>query len=192
MPRISYYPVEKLDDPELRGYMEHAARFGTPRPESQAVRAHVPAVLRSFSRNWQLSFREGVMDHAIKELCRLYVSKSVECDYCGNQRSVSASKQGVGEADVDELLEFESSDRYDECQKAALAYASALVWAPHEADEALWDRLRAHFTDDQILELGYFVGLTFGQQRWIPTLDIGHREVLDRTRAGLAPDAARA
>jgi len=104
----------------------------------------------------------------------------------------SPREQGVGEADVDELLEFESSDRYDERQKAALAYASALVWAPHEADEALWDRLRAHFTDDQILELGYFVGLTFGQQRWIPTLDIGHREVLDRTRAGLAPDAARA
>jgi alkylhydroperoxidase family enzyme len=190
MPRISYYPVEKLQDPEMRGYLEHAARFGTPRPESQAVRAHVPAVLRSFSRNWALSFREGVMDHAVKELCRLYVSKSVECDYCGQQRSVSAREQGVGESDVDELLEFESSDRYDERQKAALAYASALVWAPHEADDALWARLRSHFSDDQILELGYFVGLTFGQQRWIPTLDIGHREVLDRTRAGLAPDAA--
>jgi alkylhydroperoxidase family enzyme len=192
MPRISYYPVETLQDPEMRGYLEHAARFGTPRPESQAVRAHVPAVLRSFSRNWLLSFREGVMDHAIKELCRLYVSKSVECDYCGQQRSVSAREQGVGEPDVDELLEFESSDRYDERQKAALAYASALVWAPQEADDALWARLRSHFSDDQILELGYFVGLTFGQQRWIPTLDIGHHEVLDRTRAGLAPDAARA
>jgi hypothetical protein len=81
MPRISYYPVEKLNDPELRGYLEHAARHGTPRPESQAIRAHVPAVLRSFSRNWEVAFRQGVMDHSIKELCRVYVSKTIDCHY---------------------------------------------------------------------------------------------------------------
>ena len=48
MPRISYYPVEKLEDPELLGYLQHAARHGAPRSESQAIRAHAPAVLRSF------------------------------------------------------------------------------------------------------------------------------------------------
>ena len=81
MPRIDYYPVEKLEDAELRGYLEHAARFGTPRPESQAIRAHVPAVLRSFSRNWAVAFRQGVMDHSIKELCRVYVSRTIDCHY---------------------------------------------------------------------------------------------------------------
>ena len=39
-----------------------------------------------------------------------------------------------------------------------------------------------------IAELGYFVGLTFGQQRWIRTLGIGHGEYLNVSRAGLAPD----
>jgi hypothetical protein len=81
MPNISYYPVERLEDPELRGYLELAARYGTPRPESQAIRAHVPAVLRSFSKNWQVAFRTGVMDHSIKELCRVYVSKTIDCHY---------------------------------------------------------------------------------------------------------------
>jgi hypothetical protein len=81
VPRISYYPVEKLDDPELLGYLEHAARYGAPRPESQAIRAHVPAVLRSFSRNWQRTFRTGVVEHALKELCRVYVSKTIDCHY---------------------------------------------------------------------------------------------------------------
>ena len=81
MPNISYYPVEQLDDPELFGYLEHAARYGTPRPESQAIRAHVPAVLRSFSRNWDAVFRNGVLDHPIKELCRVYVSKTIDCHY---------------------------------------------------------------------------------------------------------------
>jgi hypothetical protein len=81
MPHIRYFPVETLDDEELRGYLEHAARFGTPRPESQAIRAHVPAVLRSFSTNWQRLFRTGVLDHPIKELCRVYVSKTIDCHY---------------------------------------------------------------------------------------------------------------
>ena len=38
-------------------------------------------------------------------------------------------------------------------------------------------RLREHFSEDQLVELGYFVSLTFGQQRWIKTLGIGHGEV---------------
>jgi alkylhydroperoxidase family enzyme len=44
-------------------------------------------------------------------------------------------------------------------------------------DDALMARLRSHFTEEQIVELGYFVSLTFGQQRWIKTLGIGHGEV---------------
>ncbi len=36
------------------------------------------------------------------------------------------------------------------------------------------------------MELGYFIALTYGQQRWIKTLGIGHGEVLDLTKAGLA------
>jgi hypothetical protein len=59
------------------------------------------------------------------------------------------------------------------------------------------DRLRSHFTEEQIVELGYFVSLTYGQQRWIKTLDIGHGEVnvptvtdASAAHAGLAPDEA--
>jgi hypothetical protein len=81
MPRISYFPPEELLDPELVGYLEQAARYGAPRPESQAIRAHVPAVLRSFSCNWQRTFRTGVVEHPLKELCRVYVSKTIDCHY---------------------------------------------------------------------------------------------------------------
>jgi hypothetical protein len=44
-------------------------------------------------------------------------------------------------------------------------------------DQTLMERMRSHFSDEQIVELGYFVSLTFGQQRWIKTLRIGHGEV---------------
>ncbi|HXF71015.1 MAG TPA: hypothetical protein VNO79_00190 [Actinomycetota bacterium] len=81
MPYIRYADVDKIEDPEIRGYLEHARRYGTPRPESQAIRAHNPNVIRAFSIAWELTFRQGVLDHRIKELCRVYVSKSIECSY---------------------------------------------------------------------------------------------------------------
>jgi alkylhydroperoxidase family enzyme len=192
MPKISYYPVEKIVDPELRAILDHAARHGTPRPESQAIRAHVPATLRDFWDQWENTFRNGICDHAVKELCRVYVSRTVECLYCGNQRSTGGREQGLVERDYDELLDFESSDRYDERQKAALAYAQAIVWNPEEADDEFWERVHLHFSDEELVELGYFVGITFGQQSWIRTLDIGHHEVLDESDEGLAPYELRA
>lgn len=75
-----------------------------------------------------------------------------------------------------------------------MLYTSNLVWDPVGVDASLMERLRSHFTEEQIVELGYFVSLTFGQQRWIKTLGIGHGEVIvatvthpDTARAGLAP-----
>ncbi len=81
MPRIPYVDPERITDPEIREYLERARREGTPRPESQAIRAHNPNVIRAFSQAWELTFRQGVLDHAIKELCRVYVSKSIACEY---------------------------------------------------------------------------------------------------------------
>ena len=81
MARISYVDVDALDDAELREYMEHARRFGTPRPETQAIRFHVPAVAKAFMRPWKSIFRDGIVEHPLKELCRVYVSKTIDCDY---------------------------------------------------------------------------------------------------------------
>jgi alkylhydroperoxidase family enzyme len=184
--RISYVDPAAIDDAQMRAELDRCRREGTPRPESQAIRAHVPAVFRSFADTWDKVFRNGVTDHSIKELCRVYVSRSVKCEYCGNQRSVKSAKQGLTEADYRDLLNFERSSRYDERQKAALAYAEAITW-DLETDDAFWERLRRHFTEPQLVELGYFVAITMGQQRWLRTLNIDHHQVLSGTSASMAP-----
>ena len=65
--RISYVPLEAMDD-AMRAEMDRCAREGTPRPESSAVRAHVPAAFWSFANSWRDLFHHGVCEHAIKEL----------------------------------------------------------------------------------------------------------------------------
>ncbi len=191
MPHISYVDTDSVTDPELRAIIERARTYGTPRPESQAIRLHHPEVMKAFNQAWEVFFRQGVTDHAIKELCRLYISKSVQCEYCGGQRSVLAREQGATEAQVDEILEFESSDRFDERERAALEWAMAIAWDPTLAADDLWERLHRHFSEPQLVELGHFIALTLGQQRFLKTLGIRHGEVLADTEAGLAPDEAQ-
>ncbi len=186
MPRISYPPPADLASPQVAPHLEVARQRGAPRPESQAVRAHSPAILASFSATWDAAFYGGVLDHRIKELARMYVARTVDCEYCGGQRSEVARQQGLRESDLDELLDYESSDQLTEREKAALAYAQAIAWDPTRADDELWARLHEHFSDTELVELGYFVALTSGQQRWIRTLDLQHLEIMGETTAGLA------
>jgi alkylhydroperoxidase family enzyme len=185
-PRISYVDPAGITDAAMLAEFDRCAREGTPRPESQAVRAHVPAVFWSFANSWRDVFKNGVADHAVKELCRIYVSRSVLCEFCGNQRSMKAATQGVVEEDYRDLINFESSTRYDERQKAALAYAEAITW-DLPVDAAFWARLHKHFSEPELVEIGYFIALTMGQQRWLRLLDIEHHQVLPGTAGSMAP-----
>lgn len=183
--RIGYVPFEAMDA-RMQDEMRRCAREGTPRPESSAVRAHAPNAFWAFADSWQATFREGVCDHSIKELCRVYVSRTVNCEFCGNQRSTKAASAGLVEGKYDDLLNFETSQAYDERQKAALAYAEAIAWRL-DTDDAFWDRLHRHFTEAELVELGCFVALTYGQQSWIRLLGIDHHQYLAGTSASMAP-----
>ena len=183
--RISYVPLESMDA-RMQEEMHRCAREGTPRPESSAVRAHAPNAFWAFADSWKAVFHSGVLDHSVKELCRVYVSRTVKCEFCGNQRSIKATTAGLLEQQYDELLNFESSDRYDDRQKAALAYAEAIVWRL-DTDDAFWERMHSEFSEPELVELGCFVALTFGQQSWIRMLGIDHHQVLAGTSASMAP-----
>jgi alkylhydroperoxidase family enzyme len=185
--RIPYLDLAELKDERMLAEFDRCRREGTPRPESQAIRGHVPATFWAFANTWEAVFRNGVCDHAIKELCRVYAARAINCDYCANQRSVKSANVGLVEEDYKELMNFEKSDRYDDREKTALAYAEVIVW-DLPADDALWARLYQHFTVPQIVELGFFMAITMGQGRWLRTLNIEHHQVLTGTDSGMAPN----
>ena len=51
----------------------------------------------------------------------------------------------------------------------------------------MWGRLRAHFSEAELVELGNFIALTFGQQSWIRLLGIDHHQYMAGTDASMAP-----
>ncbi len=185
--RISYVPFDSLDT-RMQDELRRCAAHGTPRPESSAVRAHSERSFWFFADSWQSIFREGVVDHSLKELCRVYISRTVTCEFCGNQRSEKAASDGLQEMQYDDLLNFEASDVYTDEQKAALRYAQAIAWGPRSVDEEfMWSQMNQYFSEEQLVELGCFIGLTFGQQSWIRLLGIDHHQYLAGTNASMAP-----
>ena len=69
-----------------------------------------------------------------------------------------------------ELMNYEKSEKFTTREKVALRYADAIMYDPTQADDKLWGELKATFTEPEIVELGYWIGFTFGGQRWLKTL----------------------
>lgn len=69
-----------------------------------------------------------------------------------------------------ELLKYEQSSKFTNREKIALRYADAIMYDPNQADDALWAQLKGEFTEPEIVEIGYWIGFTFGGQRWLKTL----------------------
>jgi hypothetical protein len=112
------------------------------------IRRAVDDQLAAHETTWGAVFTEdSLLDPAITELCARFLAQ---------------------EADV--VAHADDPERFDERERAALAWALTIGWDPDSADDALFDRLRAHFSDAQLVGLGTFIGITLGQRNWLRTL----------------------
>jgi alkylhydroperoxidase family enzyme len=78
---------------------------------------------------------------------------------------------------MSEVTRYENSDRFTPREKLALTYADAIIWAPDRADDAMWQKLHAEFTEPQLVEIGYWIGFISGGQRWLMTLKTKNGEL---------------
>jgi alkylhydroperoxidase family enzyme len=91
----------------------------------------------------------GIVERELKELCARYLAE-----------------------DDDVVAHASDPRRYDERQRAALAWADAIGWDSDRADDALWRRLHSAFSEPELVELGYSIAITLGQQHWLATLGV--------------------
>lgn len=93
--RISYFPLDRMDA-EMQKEMDRCRREGTPRPESSAVRAHVPAAFWSFANSDRqkaaLAYAEAITwhlatDDAFWERLHRHFSEPQPADYWAKTRA---------------------------------------------------------------------------------------------------------
>jgi alkylhydroperoxidase family enzyme len=113
------------------------------------VRARVPAVLEAYRRTRDTVLRSGVADQRLKERCFAYLASGVDA---------------LGVAGLD--------DR----EQAALEWAAAIAWDSARADDALWSRLHALFSEPELVDLGCAIGFELGYQHWRRTIGLSARD----------------
>ncbi|MGZ5384482.1 MAG: carboxymuconolactone decarboxylase family protein [Acidimicrobiia bacterium] len=73
---------------------------------------------------------------------------------------------------IDEGIDhFRESTAFTEAEKIALEYSELMQFNPEQIDEAFYDRLREHYTESGIVELGTFIGFNVGYHTFFRTLD---------------------
>jgi AhpD family alkylhydroperoxidase len=110
----------------------------------------------------QSALAELSLEPRLTELVRLRVAYHNQCRSCMALRSGAAMDDGLTEALVCELEAPEEAQGLTDRERAALAYADRLSIAHHAIDDALFLRLREHFSETEILELGAHIAFCLG------------------------------
>jgi len=63
-------------------------------------------------------------------------------------------------------------DAFNEAEQLALEYADRLATDHHNMDDEFFERLKSHYCDEQILELGMMIGQFIGFGRMLMVLDL--------------------
>jgi alkylhydroperoxidase family enzyme len=63
------------------------------------------------------------------------------------------SRQGLSDDKLNALPDYATSPLFDERERVALEYADAMSRIPMDVSDALFSRLRQHFSDDALVEL---------------------------------------
>lgn len=122
-------------------------------------------------------FFGGKVDNRYKQLARLKLSIEHGCRTCNKQNVPGALAAGLSQAQIDAMDSFETGP-FTEAEKAVLAYASevALTNVEGRLTPALYKRLRAHFTDADILELGTAMAVISGMAKLSFVLNLVEKE----------------
>ena len=113
------------------------------------IRARVPGVRDSHAEIRDNVLRAGIVDARLKELCF---------------RSLA------GDAAARDL------ERYTARERVALEWTEAIAGDSALADDALWARLHAHFSEPELVELGCAIGFELGFQHWRRSLGLAARD----------------
>src|SRR5688500_14969561 len=98
-------------------------------------------------------------------MCRIRISVAHKCGYCSTVRSNVAKAEGLSEDLVHDLLN--DGTRLSPREKAALEYADLFKAGDEPIDnDAVYEKLRRHFTEEEIIELGMLCAQTVGVGRF--------------------------
>lgn len=160
IPRATGGPLTRL---AFRFTRRHFARLTGSAPdraiEPLELFAHVPALLRAYSRLEQATAGLRGLDRRADALAELKAATVVRCEFCMDLASQVARQWGLSDAELQALPGYRNSDLFDDRDRLVLDYAAAMSRTPVRVPDELVAALRRHFTDAQLVHLTFLIAL---------------------------------
>lgn len=86
--------------------------------------------------------------------------------------AAGGSEAGASPEKIEALADFRTSELFSPAEKVALELADAATALPHDVSDELFERLREHYSDAEIVELAYIVALENFRSRFNRTLRV--------------------
>ena len=117
------------------------------------VTAHHPGLLRGYlGFEWELS-RAKKVDTKLKDLAETKAAALAGCEWCLDLASEICRKSGVTEEQLADLPRYRESPHFSEVERLVLDLATGMTQTPVRVDDELFDALKRHFDDAQLVEL---------------------------------------
>src|SRR4051812_26936778 len=164
MARVSDVTLETAD-PEIRKAFEDSLRqFGRVSNFSK-VMAHAPAALQAWmtaNRGVRMKYlKAGDLDFLrIEQMVIIKTSQLNGSEYCLGHNVDLGAEAGLTDDEIAAVQgDYRASELLSDAQKTAVEWAEAVTNFAARDDDALFDRMRAHFPEQQIVELTVLVGM---------------------------------
>jgi alkylhydroperoxidase family enzyme len=109
---------------------------------------------------------DGPVDLGFMRLVAHFSSRAAGCQYCEAHSLVAAGIHGVSQQKLDAIWEYQDSPLYSEAERVALDYALAAGSVPNAVDDELMTRMKAHWSEEQIVQILGAVCLYGFLNRW--------------------------
>jgi 4-carboxymuconolactone decarboxylase len=140
--------------------------------EPLEVYAHRPRLLIGYGMMEDATAKLHRVDERLKVLAELKAATLTSCEYCVDIGSQIARRAGISEEQLLALHRYRDSERFDELEKLVLDYAVGVSSTPVEVPDELFEKLRSHFDDAQLVELTNVIALENMRGRFNLALDI--------------------
>ncbi len=185
MARVRSIPSTELPADLAGIYERFAAGYG-PFRNQVAVFAHVPAALRHLMSMLMELRAAATLPKRYLELAIVTVSKLNECDYCVAHHKPFLATEGISPASADKVLNYAEHPEFDAVDRLVVEYAIAAWKDPHRLRDRLFDRLREHFSEAQIVELTLRITLCGFFNKFNDTLQIEQESEAPESSATIA------
>jgi AhpD family alkylhydroperoxidase len=124
-------------------------------------------------------YGKSILPASEREVARMRVAQLNSCDACATFRAPSVLEAGVIEELYDHVDEWQTFAGYTARQRLAAEYAERFATDHQGIDDELFARLRAEFSDAEVLDLTMCVAVYVGLGRALEVLGIDEAAELD-------------